>query len=266
MTDEKDYSNSTLNTTIDSIDSKNTTNDNKIINESALTKINNIINKLDSLNTTNTTNNNNNVNINKHDNKKKANKTKKNNKSLPRSIPKPYIPRIKTKTKTKNKQVPSDKNDSHIFNGIIFGAMVVFILVISIFIYFIKKKRKNKTKKQKDDANKIVIKTPSSDKVIQKDFHALQNTSSVSDSNVVQNNSLNEIKIANNINQNLSQEINNIINSSGSSSSSGRRRREKKNANNPSHSNNTKNADQNMNIEKEIKDQIKKFVIDEHSQ
>ena len=289
------YSNSTLNTTTDSIFAGNKTENKTIINETTFNKTNNTINKLNNLNSTNTTDNKNttisnitqnelnithnetniknntdtnknntninNTNIDENNNKNNVNNTKKNNMFFPPINSNPYNPNpsLPNITKIGGDQISNHKNDSHIFNGIILGAMFIFVTLISVFIYCFKKKKKNKTKQPKIDINQIAVKNPSSDRVNQKEFHVLQNTSSVSDTNVAANNSLNEIKILNNINQNLGQEINNIINSSGSSSSSGRRRRDKKK------SSNSNSLDQNK-IEKEIKDQIKQYVIDEHAQ
>ena len=139
--------------------------------------------------------------------------------------------------------------------------------------------------------NKIILKNPNNDlslKVDPKGFQRLQNTSNVSNSNIQQNNNIfNEIK-----SENLKDEIHKIINTS-SSLESGRRKR-KKNSDydlNKSDNKEDKNILQNNNkqlsgiineennknniedksnvntqeLEKEIKEQIKKYVIEEHN-
>ena len=143
--------------------------------------------------------------------------------------------------------------------------------------------------------NKIILKNPSNDISLNANpngFQRLQNTSNVSNTNIQQNNNniFNEIK-----SENLKDEIHKIINTS-SALDSGRRKRKKisssesnnivnKEENNIFKDNNNKenseiiNEDNNSNkdikneksnvntqeLEKEIKEQIKKYVIEEHN-
>ena len=120
-----------------------------------------------------------------------------------------------------------------------------------------------------------------------KDFHELQNTSNVSDMGVqAPNNVLNEIKSKNN----LQDEIHNIINTSINSLNSydltrkgekkgGRRRLDKSGQNNNKNNKVINNNKVNINekpidnkkeintqeLEQEIKNQIKKYVIEENN-
>ena len=137
--------------------------------------------------------------------------------------------------------------------------------------------------------NRIILKNPNnnknniSPKINSKGFQPLQNTSNVSTSNIQQNNNIfNEIKT-----ENLKDEIHKIINTS-SSFESGRRKRKKqsdselnKNLNKEDNNinkemneiNKEEKKEENNNIininkeqlEKEIQEQIKKYVIEEHN-
>ena len=141
--------------------------------------------------------------------------------------------------------------------------------------------------------NKIILKNPNNNISLNivnpNDFQKLQNTSNISDAGIIQpNNVLNEIKT-----QNLKDEIHKIINTSSSSDSSRVKRGKRKRLTNPNNSGNKieKNNLENNNkevsldssniinnskkenisdvntqkLEEEIKQQIKKYVIEEHN-
>ena len=134
--------------------------------------------------------------------------------------------------------------------GIIFP--IIFILFILLLIYFcIKRKRKlnNNAFSNHNDLNKIKIKTSGS----KLPYKKIQNTSKL---NILNSNniSMSEIKV-----QNFKSDINNILSNSGNSSSS-RRKREKNINNNKNIMDNEKQKE----VQNEIKEQIKKYVIDEH--
>ena len=192
----------------------------------------------------------------------------------------------------------SDKTSNYLYVGIIF--VLIIILIISVIILCFISKNKNKVKYISNNIglNKIIIKNNISSNIITKNrnkdkksgFQKVQNTSKVND--IIQpNNVLNEIKSSS-----LENEIHNIIHSSSSSGSSslggmdgGKRLLRKKNVNaKKRNSGNTENKDkilENVNInkfltnqgnkekseekthnlEKEIKEQIKRFVIEEHN-
>ena len=91
-------------------------------------------------------------------------------------------------------------------------------------------------------------------------YNRIMNTSGVNNLNQNVNN-LSEIKV-----QNMKEEINNIINNSGSSS--GRRKREKRKYGKKGKENNVMefdNKEGQKDLQNEIKEQIKQFVIEEHS-
>ena len=193
---------------------------------------------------------------------------------------------------TMNPNVLDDTNNKLLFLGIILILLILLIISILILIYlFLKKKKINIVPNHNMILNKIILKNPNNDlslKVDPKGFQRLQNTSNVSNSNIQQNNNIfNEIK-----SENLKDEIHKIINTS-SSLESGRRKR-KKNSDydlNKSDNKEDKNILQNNNkqlsgiineennknniedksnvntqeLEKEIKEQIKKYVIDENN-
>ena len=192
----------------------------------------------------------------------------------------------------------SDKTSNYLYVGIIF--VLIIILIISVIILCFISKNKNKVKYISNNIglNKIIIKNNISSNIITKNrnkdkksgFQKVQNTSKVND--IIQpNNVLNEIKSSS-----LENEIHNIIHSSSSSGSSslgrvdgGKRLLRKKNVNaKKRNSGNTENKDKilenvninkfltnqgnkekseekTQNLEKEIKEQIKRFVIEEHN-
>ena len=194
---------------------------------------------------------------------------------------------------TMNQNILDDTKNKLLFLGIILILLILLIISILILIYlFLKKKKINLVPNHNMILNKIILKNPNNDlsiKVDPKGFQRLQNTSNVSNSNIQQNNNIfNEIK-----SENLKDEIHKIINTS-SSLDSGRRKRKKnsdlelnksgnKEENNILKENNNKqlsgiiSEDNNKNniedksnvntqeLEKEIKQQIKKYVIEEHN-
>ena len=194
---------------------------------------------------------------------------------------------------TMNQNILDDTKNKLLFLGIILILLILLIISILILIYlFLKKKKINLVPNHNMILNKIILKNPNNDlsiKVDPKGFQRLQNTSNVSNSNIQQNNNIfNEIK-----SENLKDEIHKIINTS-SSLDSGRRKRKKnsdlelnksgnKEENNIFKENNNKqlsgiiSEDNNKNniedksnvntqeLEKEIKEQIKKYVIEEHN-
>ena len=142
--------------------------------------------------------------------------------------------------------------------------------------------------------NKIILKNPNNNISLNivnpKDFQKLQNTSNISDAGMPQpNNVLNEIK-----SQNLKDEIHKIINTSSSSDSSRAKRGKRKRVSNPNNNNGNKLEKNNVGnnnkeisfdrnniineknkgnasdintqkLEEEIKEQIKKYVVEEHN-
>ena len=141
-----------------------------------------------------------------------------------------------------------------------FGISIPIILIILIILicYFIKKKRKSKISSSSNfDLNRINFKNPGLKKI---PYNKLQNNSNINPNMNVNNISMSEIKV-----QNLKEEIHNIItNSSGGSNSSGRRKREKKRGNKNNKIQSYSEKQENKGVQKEIKEQIKKYVIDEN--
>lgn len=138
----------------------------------------------------------------------------------------------------------------------IFFPLILIILIIFFIIYCIRKKKKTQTSQENSqniDKNGLNFqkgnKTP---------YNRIQNTSGFNVGLNPNNNSMSEIKV-----QNLKDEIHNIItnNSSGSNSSGKRKRANRKIVNN-----NKNNFSQKTNkgMQNEIKEEIKKYVIDEH--
>jgi len=193
---------------------------------------------------------------------------------------------------TGNKLFLDDTGSKLLFLGIILILLILLIISVLILIYlFLKKKKVNSVSNHNMILNRIILKNPNnaeSLKVDPKGFQRLQNTSNVSNSNIQPNNNLfNEIK-----SENLKDEIHKIINTS-SALDSGRRKRKKnfesesnkdnnKQENNILQDNNNKQlsgiiSEDNINnkeekpnintqeLEKEIKEQIKKYVIEEHN-
>ena len=184
----------------------------------------------------------------------------------------------------------ANSSGKYLFLGIIIILLILLIISILILLFlFLSKKKVESVSNHNMILNRIILKNPNNDislKANPKGFQRLQNTSNVSNSNIQPNNNIfNEIK-----NENLKDEIHKIINSS-SSLDSGRRR--KKNSdlelnknidkedkkvldnNNKQMSdiieedNNQIKDEEKPNIntqelEQEIKQQIKKYVIEEH--
>ena len=184
----------------------------------------------------------------------------------------------------------ANSSGKYLFLGIIIILLILLIISILILLFlFLSKKKVESVSNHNMILNRIILKNPNNDislKANPKGFQRLQNTSNVSNSNIQPNNNIfNEIK-----NENLKDEIHQIINTS-SSLDSGRRR--KKNSdlelnknidkedkkvldnNNKQMSdiieedNNQIKDEEKPNIntqelEQEIKQQIKKYVIEEH--
>ena len=184
----------------------------------------------------------------------------------------------------------ANSSGKYLFLGIIIILLILLIISILILLFlFLSKKKVESVSNHNMILNRIILKNPNNDislKANPKGFQRLQNTSNVSNSNIQPNNNIfNEIK-----NENLRDEIHKIINTS-SSLDSGRRR--KKNSdlelnknidkedkkvldnNNKQMSdiieedNNQIKDEEKPNIntqelEQEIKQQIKKYVIEEH--
>ncbi len=193
---------------------------------------------------------------------------------------------------TYNNNLISESNSNILFLGIIFVLTILLIIsIIILFFLFRKRKRTNTVSSKNMVLNKIILKNPNNsislNIVNPKDFQKLQNTSNVSESGIVQqNNVLNEIKT-----QNLKDEIHKIINTSSSSDSSRGKRGKRKKMNNDNHDekkieniivNNKEASFDSKNIineekkekvsevntqklEQEIKEQIKKYVVEEHN-
>ena len=191
---------------------------------------------------------------------------------------------------TSNNSLLNDKSSNFLFLGIIFLLIVILIISILILIFLFKKKKRINVVNN-IDLNRIIIKNPSNNNpqviVNQKGgFQKVQNTSKVSD--IIQpNNVLNEIK-----SHNLKDEIHKIINTSSSSGSMGvgKGKRSKRKRGNNSNLNNSGNSsgkekgeigkDNNLidkeekkenimeintqELEKEIKEQIKKYVVEDN--
>ena len=196
---------------------------------------------------------------------------------------------------TSNKFLLDDTSSKLLFLGIIFVLFILLIISILILVFlFFKKKKVNSVSNHNMILNRIILKHPNNNiKINAKGFQPLQNTSNVSTSNIQPNNNLfNEIK-----SENLKDEIHKIINTS-SSLEQGKRKRKKisdseliKNENkdnqdilidnininqeinnsikdNVMNINDMKKENSNINtqeLEKEIKEQIKKYVIDENN-
>ena len=210
-------------------------------------------------------------------------------------INKNFINESLTGNTTSNKFLLDDTSSKLLFLGIIFILLILLIISILILFYlFLKKKKVNSVSNHNMILNRIILKHPNNNlKINAKGFQPLQNTSNVSTSNIQPNNNLfNEIK-----SENLKDEIHKIINTS-SSLEQGKRKRKKisdseliKNENkdnqdilidnininqeiknsikyNVININDMKKENSNINtqeLEKEIKEQIKKYVIDENN-
>ena len=184
----------------------------------------------------------------------------------------------------------ANSSGKYLFLGIIIILLILLIISILILLFlFLSKKKVESVSNHNMILNRIILKNPNNDislKANPKGFQRLQNTSNVSNSNIQPNNNIfNEIK-----NENLKDEIHKIINTS-SSLDSGRRRKKKSDLelnknidkedkkvldnNNKQISdiieedNNQIKDEEKPNIntqelEQEIKQQIKKYVIEEH--
>ena len=193
---------------------------------------------------------------------------------------------------TNSNNLISESNSNILFLGIIFVLTILLIIsIVILFFLFRKRKKSNSVSNKNMVLNNIIVKNPNNsislNIVNPKDFQKLQNTSNVSDAGMaLQNNVLNEIKT-----QNLKDEIHKIINTSSSSDSSrGKRgKRKKMNNNNNDEKKNENIAGNNkeasfdskniindvkkekvsevntQKLEQEIKEQIKKYVVEDHN-
>ena len=190
-----------------------------------------------------------------------------------------------------NEVISSESNINLLFLGIIIVLTILLVISILVLIFLFKRHKRIKSNSSNNMVlNKIVLKNPNNsislNIVNSKDFQKLQNTSNVSDSGLINpNNVLSEIKT-----KNLKDEIHKIINTSSSSDSSrGKRGKGKRtktnNIENKSNSNiiinnnkeeisfDSKNATipkkennpevNTQQLEQEIKQQIKKYVVEE---
>ena len=190
-------------------------------------------------------------------------------------------------TTSKTLNLLTDSNNTHIlFLGIILVLTILLVIsIIILIVLFIKRKKVKSVSGKNMVLNKIILKNPNNNISLNivnpKDFQKLQNTSNVSESGIIQpNNVLNEIK-----SQNLKEEIHKIINNSGSSDSSRGKRGKRKRPSNKNEKDIINNENKEMSfdskniindkekenapevntqkLEKEIKEQIKKYVIEE---
>ena len=184
----------------------------------------------------------------------------------------------------------ANSSGKYLFLGIIIILLILLIISILILLFlFLSKKKVESVSNHNMILNRIILKNPNNDislKANPKGFQRLQNTSNVSNSNIQPNNNIfNEIK-----NENLKDEIHKIINTSSSLDSG---KKKKKNSdlelnknidkedkkvldnNNKQMSdiieedNNQIKDEEKPNIntqelEQEIKQQIKRYVIEEH--
>ena len=162
---------------------------------------------------------------------------------------------------TSNKFLLDDTSSKLLFLGIIFVLFILLIISILILVFlFFKKKKVNSVSNHNMILNRIILKHPNNNiKINAKGFQPLQNTSNVSTSNIQPNNNLfNEIK-----SENLKDEIHKIINTS-SSLEQGKRKRKKISDSELIKNENKDNQDiliDNININQEIKNSIKDNVI-----
>ena len=133
--------------------------------------------------------------------------------------------------------------------------LTILLVVFILFCYFVKRRKRIKSlniNENENEANKP------ENSGFKSSYKKLQNTSNINVGLNQNNMSMSEIKV-----QNLKEEIHNIISSnSGGSNSSGKRKREKRKSLNK---NNAEYIAQegDKGIQNEIKEQIKKYVIDE---
>ena len=131
--------------------------------------------------------------------------------------------------------------------------LIIFFLIMYIY-YRIKKRMKLKKQKENYNINKIHTAKPQK----KESYNRIMNTSGINNINQNEDN-LTEIKI-----KNMKEEMKSMNNSG---SSSGRRKREKRKIGKGKHNNvnefNIKEEQKEM--QNEIKEQIKQFVIEEHN-
>ena len=136
------------------------------------------------------------------------------------------------------------------------GIPVLLILLVIIICYFIKKRLKAKiSSTANDSADQKQIQMDNIQKKLP--YNRIQNTSGLNNMALTPNN-LSEIKV-----HNLKEEINNIMSNSSGSSSGRRKRAKKKQGNNSNKMPGFDMQEGQKEMQNEIKEQIKQYVIDE---
>ena len=150
---------------------------------------------------------------------------------------------------------PINKIDTNyiFYLKIIIPIIIVFLLII-IICYCIKKRIKSKMKTNNDNISQNNQLNNSGDSGVKQHYNRILNTSGNAN-NIETPNNLSEIKV-----ENIKKEIDEIVNTPGSSS--GRRKRGKKI---PDKNNNSGLDEKQDQMQNEIKEQIKQYVIDEHN-
>ena len=151
---------------------------------------------------------------------------------------------------------PINKIDTkYIFYLKIIIPIIVVILLIIIICYCIKKRIKSRMKTNNDNISQNNQLNNSGDSGLKQHYNRILNTSGNANNIGETPNNLSEIKV-----QNMKKEIDEIVNTPGSSS--GRRKRGKKI---PEKNNNSGFDEKQDQMQNEIKEQIKQYVIDEHN-
>lgn len=146
-------------------------------------------------------------------------------------------------------------NTNYIFYLKIIIPIIVVILLIIMICYCIKKRIKSKIKANNDNLSQNNQMNNSGDSGVKQHYDRILNTSGNANNIGATPNNLSEIKV-----QNMKKEIDEILNTSGSSS--GRRKRGKKN---PEKNNEGGFDVKEGQMQNEIKEQVKQYVIDEHN-
>ena len=138
------------------------------------------------------------------------------------------------------------------------GIPVLLILLVIIICYFIKKRLRAKlSSTANDSADQKQIQMDNIQKKLP--YNRIQNTSGLNNMALTPNN-LSEIKV-----HNLKEEINNIMSNSSGSSSGRRKRAKKKQGNNSNKMPGFDMQEGQKEMQNEIKEQIKQYVIDENN-
>lgn len=151
---------------------------------------------------------------------------------------------------------PINKIDTNyiFYLKIIIPIIIVFLLIIIIY-YYIKKRIKSKMQTNNDNISQNNHLNNSGDSGVKQHYNRILNTSGNANNIGETPNNLSEIKV-----ENIKKEIDEIVNTPGSSS--GRRKRGKKI---PDKNNNSGLDEKQDQMQNEIKEQIKQYVIDEHN-